>query len=194
MSVNNQTKSFLFTAVITLMLMTMALAFFTPYSTLAPLLLVPALAFMPLLRQKHIKQIKWTDEYSIGIEYIDQDHKKLLHLLNQFSIAYDYAQCEEFEREALEDLVSYTKYHFKREEKLMADYNYPGLIEHKEEHQAMIDTVEDYVKIYNKQGHDSLKQVTNLLEFWLINHIKESDKQYRDYLQALGADEFDNAA
>ena len=76
--------------------------------------------------------------------------------------------------------------------KLMEDYGYPGLAEHREEHQAMIDTVEDYVKIYNEQGHDSLKQVTNLLTFWLINHIKESDKQYRDYLQELGADEFDN--
>ena len=146
---------------------------------------------MPIIRQKHIKQIKWSDEYNIGIEYIDQDHKKLVHLLNQFSIAYDYAQCEDFEREALEDLVSYTKYHFKREEKLMADYNYPGLIEHQKEHQAMIDTVDDYVKIYKKEGHDSLKQVTNLLTYWLFNHIQESDKQYRDYLEEQGAEELD---
>ncbi|PKH86161.1 hemerythrin [Colwellia sp. Bg11-28] len=146
---------------------------------------------MPLIKQKHIKQIKWSKEYSIGIEYIDQDHKKLLHLLNQFSIAFDYAQCEEFEREALEELVSYTKYHFKREEKLMEDYGYPGLAEHQEEHQAMIDKVEEYVAIYNIEGHDSLKQVTNLLTYWLINHIQESDTQYRDYLVELGADEFD---
>ena len=97
----------------------------------------------------------------------------------------------EFEREALEDLVSYTKYHFKREEKLMEDYGYPGLVEHQVEHQAMIDKVEEYVTIYNREGHDSLKQVTNLLTYWLINHIQESDKQYRDYLIDISADEFD---
>jgi len=175
------------------MLATIVLALLPQFSHMTPWLLVPALLMMPFLRQKHIKQIKWSEEYNIGIDYIDEDHKKLLHLLNQFSIAYDYAQCEEFEREALTELVSYTKYHFKREEKLMEDYNYPKLAAHKEEHQAMIDIVEDYVQIYNKEGHDSLKQVTNLLEFWLINHIKESDKEYRNYLEELGADELDVA-
>jgi hemerythrin len=192
MIVNSHTKTVSYIIISSLILVSLLLSFLTNPVSPTPWLLLLTLCLMPLIRQKHIKQIKWSKEYSIGIEYIDQDHKKLLHLLNQFSIAYDYAQCEEFEREALEDLVSYTKYHFKREEKLMEDYGYPGLEEHQVEHQAMIDKVEEYVTIYNREGHDSLKQVTNLLTYWLINHIQESDKQYRDYLIELGADEFDN--
>lgn len=192
MIVNNRTKSVSFIVISTLILLSVILSFLTNPVSPTPWVLVMALCLMPLIKQSHIKQIKWSKEYNIGIEYIDQDHKKLLHLLNQFSIAYDYAQCEEFEREALEDLVSWTKYHFKREEKLMEDYGYPGLAAHKEEHQAMMDQVEEYVSIYNREGHDSLKQVTNLLTFWLINHIQESDTKYRDYLLELGADEFDS--
>jgi hemerythrin len=192
MIVNSHTKTVSYIIISSLILVSLLLSFLTNPVSPTPWLLLLTLCLMPLIRQKHIKQIKWSKEYSIGIEYIDQDHKKLLHLLNQFSIAYDYAQCEEFEREALEDLVSYTKYHFKREEKLMEDYGYPELEEHQVEHQAMIDKVEEYVTIYNREGHDSLKQVTNLLTYWLINHIQESDKQYRDYLIELGADEFDN--
>lgn len=192
MIVKNRTKTISYIVISSLILLSLILNFLTNPISPAPWLLLLTLCLMPIIRQKHIKQIKWSEKYSIGIEYIDQDHKKLLHLLNQFSIAYDYAQCEEFEREALDDLVSYTKYHFKREEKLMEDYGYPGLEEHQEEHQAMIDKVEEYVTIYNKEGHDSLKQVTNLLTFWLINHIQEADTQYRDYLITLGADEFDN--
>lgn len=189
MIVTNRTKTVSFIVISSLILLSVILSFLTNPVSPTPWVLVFALCMMPLIKQNHIKQIKWSEDYSIGIDYIDQDHKKLVHLLNQFSIAYDYAQCEEFEREALEDLVNYTKYHFKREEKLMADYGYPGLKEHQEEHQAMIDTVDDYVKIYNKEGHSSLKQVTNLLTFWLINHIQESDKQYRDYLEEQGAEE-----
>ncbi|PKG83777.1 hemerythrin [Colwellia sp. 75C3] len=192
MIVNNRTKSVSFIIISTLILLSVILSFLTNPVSPTPWVLVIALCLMPLIRQSHIKQIKWSKEYNIGIEYIDQDHKKLLHLLNQFSIAYDYAQCEEFEREALEDLVSWTKYHFKREEKLMEDYRYPGLVAHKEEHQAMMEQVEEYVSIYNREGHDSLKQVTNLLTFWLINHIQESDTKYRNYLLELGADEFDS--
>jgi len=189
--INNRAKSASFIIISILILLSVILSFLTNPVSPTPWVLIIALCMMPLIKQKHIKQIKWSKEYSIGIEYIDQDHKKLLHLLNQFSIAYDYAQCEEFEREALEELVSYTKYHFKREEKLMEDYGYPGFPEHQEEHQAMIDKVEEYVAIYNIEGHDSLKQVTNLLTYWLINHIQESDTKYRDYLVELGADEFD---
>ena len=191
MIINNRTKSISYIVITSLMVLAIILGLWSDLSNPSPWILVLAVLMMPIIRQKHIKQIKWSDEYNIGIEYIDQDHKKLVHLLNQFSIAYDYAQCEDFEREALTDLVSYTKYHFKREEKLMADYGYPGLVEHQKEHQAMIDTVDDYVKIYEKQGHDSLKQVTNLLTFWLFNHIQESDKQYRDYLEEQGAEELD---
>lgn len=160
----------------------------SPYAIILPI--VPALFLMPFLRQKHIKQIKWSKAYELGIDYIDDDHKKLMHLLNQFSIAYDYAQCEEFERDALTELVRYTKYHFRREEALMQEYGYPNLAAHKEEHKAMIDAVDGYVKIYHEQGHDSLKKVTNLLEFWLVNHIQEADKEYSDYLAQQGADVF----
>lgn len=192
MIIKNRTKSVSFYIITCLIISAITLGLLSDLTSPAPWVLLVALLMMPLIRQKHIKQIQWSEEYTIGIDYIDQDHKKLVHLLNQFSIAYDYAQCEDFEREALEDLVSYTRYHFKREEKLMADYNYPGLVEHQKEHQAMIDTVNDYVKIYNKEGHDSLKQVTNLLTFWLINHIQESDKQYRDYLAEQDADEINS--
>jgi hemerythrin len=189
--INNRVKSVSFIIISILILLAVMLSFLTNPISPTPWILIAALCMMPLIKQRHIKQIKWSKGYSIGIEYIDQDHKKLLHLLNQFSIAFDYAQCEEFEREALEELVSYTKYHFKREEKLMEDYGYPELPEHQEEHQAMIDKVEEYVDIYNVEGHNSLKQVTNLLTYWLINHIQESDTKYRDYLVELGADEFD---
>ena len=81
-------------AIASLIILSATLSFWANPLTPAPWVLVIALCLMPLIRQKHIKQIKWRDDYSIGIEYIDQDHKKLLHLLNQFSIAFDYAQCE----------------------------------------------------------------------------------------------------
>jgi hemerythrin len=40
----------------------------------------------------------------------------------------------------------------------------------------MMDTVDEYLKIYSKEGHNSLKQVTDFLAGWLINHIQESDQ------------------
>ncbi len=65
-------------------------------------------------KKNHSNQLQWQNEYTVGIKHIDDDHKKLISLLNQFSIAYDYAMSESFEKEALDELVSYTKYHFER--------------------------------------------------------------------------------
>ena len=55
----------------------------------------------------------------VGIDSIDQQHKKLISLINSLQTAVDYKAGAEFEREALDALVDYTKTHFSYEEGLM---------------------------------------------------------------------------
>ncbi len=83
-----------------------------------------------------------------------QEHKKLITILNQFSIAHDYAMSEEFEKGALDELVSYTKYHFDYEEKLMSENNYPDFEEHQSQHKNMIEQVNRFVKTHQKKGRE----------------------------------------
>ncbi|MEH6627976.1 MAG: bacteriohemerythrin [Motiliproteus sp.] len=128
----------------------------------------------------------WKDEYSVGIESIDKDHKKLLNLINQLQTASTNFTGEEFERNALDELVKYTKYHFVREEKMMEDNGYPQFAAHKKEHEAMVAEVVDRVSYYESNEEQAIDELLVYLKNWLINHISGTDQQYSGFLKGKG--------
>ncbi|MCW8962845.1 MAG: bacteriohemerythrin, partial [Gammaproteobacteria bacterium] len=106
-------------------------------------LLVAAVAATPYIYKKLTpsQYCEWKDEYSVGIDSIDQQHRKLLNLINQLQTAVNYSTGESFEQEALDELVDYTKTHFSYEEGLLEKYEYPGYEPHKAQHIEMINKV-----------------------------------------------------
>ncbi len=185
---NKRTKSFFYAMTIALIIVVIFLGFLSSFTNPISWALIAILLLIPVFYKKsdQSNQIKWKDEYSVGITHIDQDHKKLIKLLNQFTVAYDYDMSEDFEKKALEELINYTKYRFEREEKLMKENDFPDLIAHKAKHQEMIEEVERFVDLYNEKGHDSLKEISEYLTVWLISHINGTDKEYSQYLNERG--------
>jgi len=185
---NNRNKSFIYAAIVGLIIVAIFLGFLSSLTNPISWILIAVLILIPILYKKksNANQIQWKSEYSVGIKHIDDDHKKLISLLNQFSIAYDYAMSESFEKEALDELVSYTKYHFEREEVLLQEHNYPDFEAHKAQHQVMIAQVEKFVQLYQEKGHDALDEISSFLTDWLINHINGTDKQYSHHLNERG--------
>ena len=153
-----------------------------------PWILMVVLAVIVILynRKSGHDKLKWKDEYSVGIKQLDDDHKQLIILLNRFLTAYEYHTGEAFERGALKELLDYTKYHFDHEERLMEEHGYPGLAEHREQHESMIAVVGQFQKDYEMRGHEALQGVANYLYGWLINHINGTDKQYMPFLTGKG--------
>ncbi|MCB1758180.1 MAG: bacteriohemerythrin [Gammaproteobacteria bacterium] len=128
-------------------------------------------------------QVVWKESYSVGVGQLDDDHKRLIDLLNRFQVAFRYHTGEEFERKTLDELVDYTKYHFEREEQMMEAAGYPDLAAHKEIHRSMIDKVEGFREEYKQLGHEALDGVANYLSDWLIEHINVTDKHYGPYIK-----------
>jgi len=152
-------------------------------------LLVAFLVAIPFIHKRLTtrRYIEWQDSYSVGINSIDQQHKKLVNLINQLQTAVDYSTGEEFEREALDALVDYTKTHFGHEESLMQQYGYPGYEPHTGEHKKMIREVEALLAEYDKDPEQAIQRALNFLKEWLIDHINGTDKQYSSFLRDKGA-------
>jgi hemerythrin len=184
----NRSKSLLYAAIIGLIIVAIFLGFLSSITNPISWILIAVLALIPLVYKNTIQsnQMQWHDDYSVGIESLDNDHKKLINLLNQFTTAYDYAMSEDFEREALNDLIAYTKYHFEREEALLVEHSYADVEAHKKQHKAMIAQVEIFVTLYDEKGHDALSEVSSFLKQWLINHINGTDKEYTQCLTEHG--------
>jgi len=151
-------------------------------------LLVAMLVAVPFIYKKlsSRKYLEWKSEYSTGIDSIDQQHKKLVNLINQMQTAVDYSTGEEFEREALDELVSYTMTHFGYEEKLMEDNGYPGYEPHKAEHEKMVKQVDSVLSEYKQNPAQAMQHAHDFLRDWLINHINGIDKAYSSFLIGKG--------
>lgn len=185
---NKRSNALIFAALIGLIIVAIGLGFLMGIDNPIPWILIAVLALTPFAYGKlnKSKGIVWKEEYSVGIPSLDNDHKRLIFLLNQFKTAYDYDMSAEFERQALEQLVEYTRFHFTREEELMQQANYPDFEGHKKQHENMIAQVESFVELYRQQGHDSLNEVSDFLTNWLINHINGTDKQYTQHMLDKG--------
>ena len=151
-------------------------------------LLIAILVSIPFIHRKLTPRqyVKWKDKYSVGIDSIDSQHRKLLSLINQLQTAVYFSTGEEFERLALDELVDYTKTHFSYEEGLMEQHGYPDFEPHKEQHQQMISMVEKTLAGYQEDKDTAMRNAANFLKDWLINHINGTDKQYSAYLIGKG--------
>lgn len=128
----------------------------------------------------------WKEEYAVGIETIDQDHRRMLSLVNNLKAAALCRTGEAFERQILQELVDYTHYHFQREEKLMEEYGYPDLEGHKAQHDQMIIQVDTFMRRYEERGREALAEVVEYLKQWLLQHVNGTDKKFVPYLQEQG--------
>lgn len=185
---NNRSKSLIYAAIVGLIIVAIFLGFLSSITNPVSWILIAVLVLIPMFYKRTMKtnEVVWKEEYSVGIASLDNDHKKLISLLNQFTTAYDYAMSEEFEREALNDLINYTKYHFEREEQLLEQHDYADFAAHKAQHKKMIEQVTSFMDLYNDKGHDALNEISEFLSNWLINHINGTDKEYSELLIKKG--------
>jgi len=160
----------------------------TPLAWTVTLGLVALLILIPPLYRRFASTrfVEWKDEYSVGIPSIDDQHKRLLGLINQLQTAVDYQTDDAFTNEALGELVDYTRTHFVYEEKLMQDNGYPDFEAHRKEHEAMVEQVGHFLERYKQDRDATIEEVTGFLKNWLINHINGTDKEYSSYLIGKG--------
>ena len=120
------------------------------------------------------------EEYKIGVEQIDEQHKKLFELADKaYMLLKDELVIDKYDKivEILEELKEYTIFHFRSEEEYMQSIGYKRLFTQKIEHDNFIKELEnvDYSSIDAKQD-ESLVKILNFLNDWLIEHILKTDK------------------
>jgi len=126
--------------------------------------------------------IPWEDRYSVGNDYIDRQHQKLVDLINKLHKALRNGEGAEYTGSVLNDLAAYTRYHFSAEEGYLKQANYPGLEEHQAKHRKMTQQVRDLQQRF-ASGEQLTMEVMDFLKNWLMLHIMKTDKKYTPYLK-----------
>jgi hemerythrin len=128
---------------------------------------------------------EWSDEFSIGIEEINQEHRRLLDLLNELHDAVDAGSAREVLGKVLDELMRYVVYHFSHEEELFQRTNYPGAERHIRQHRDLTATAKKVYDDFQTSASETLpRQVLDFLKNWLVEHIMGSDRAFGVYFNA----------
>jgi hemerythrin len=128
----------------------------------------------------------WTKEMSVGVKVLDDDHKKLVGMLNRLNEGMLANKGRATLGEIFDELIDYTKTHFTREEGFLLESGYAEVDTHKKQHADLVMRVTDLQRRYNKGELTLTREVLNFLKDWLTYHIKGHDQQYGSHLNAKG--------
>ncbi len=127
--------------------------------------------------------IEWNDTLAVGIAEIDQQHRKLIELIQHLQ-SVDAHPDREFAlvEQALDEMVAYTMYHFGTEERLMEEYSYPQDVGHLAQHERFLSDVTNMMESFMAGSHVSAGDIGQYLGNWLIQHIQHTDQQLAAWL------------
>ena len=142
------------------------------------------------------KFFEWRNEWSLGIEIIDRQHRQLAEMFNKIVELYlnnggqtDSEQRSNQLHEQLNIFYEKVREHFNDEEGLMLKANYPGHTEHARDHLMLRAELKQYIRhIEQELDHINIGTLDSL-KVWFISHIISSDKEFADFLKVHSQDE-----
>jgi hemerythrin len=119
----------------------------------------------------------WYNKYSVNNEELDNHHKTLFNIFNKL-----YDNCLQVENvnclgPIIDELISYSNYHFTAEEQYMADKGYKDRDTHILMHRDFSLKALQMLQVDNKNDHELTKELIVYLGNWLLHHVLEEDKK-----------------
>lgn len=134
----------------------------------------------------------WKDDYKVGVDLIDEQHKELFRRLSAFI---EVVQNEEpwdgkldQVKETMIFMQEYVVTHFADEEVYQESIGYPEIEEHKLAHSKFKDSVDSYVEDFKSGGftEEKLQEFSGKLMTWLIMHVGHMDKKIGEFVRNQG--------
>ena len=130
-------------------------------------------------------QVVWNDSFNTDILMIDNQHRKLVQIMNELGTAMSAGRGREALCEALSGLFAYTKYHFEAEEKEMRANAYPEEEQHRKAHREFAERLSALNEKLKGGGFPVTVETMHFLSRWIQDHIMVQDKAFGRFLAGL---------
>ena len=132
-----------------------------------------------------VKDIVWGEILRVGVDEIDEDHRKLVNIFNLLNHAVMDGESPEYLAAILDELINCTVWHFSHEERLMLKHRYAGMEEHKAEHRELIMSASELKQAILHADKSTVNPQIESLERWLTEHIFATDMRLGSYLSQV---------
>lgn len=130
--------------------------------------------------------IQWLPEYSVGNKEIDEQHKMLFAMTNEFF----HQESKQAAIALFHNLSSYIDLHFESEENLLRQINYPDIEEHIKKHDELRDKFELIQQRLENYDVDLQHKIAMFLYNWLAKHILKTDMKFKSYAISIKESSF----
>ena len=133
--------------------------------------------------------LQWSDELSVGVPLIDQQHKELIRIAVLTLDAMKRNDGREYIDTVINKLREYTVFHFRYEEELMEDMLFPERAEHGQEHIRLKNEVKQFQRELYLHNAPSPQTIREFVKDWLITHILTFDRNLAKFIHDRGAED-----
>lgn len=128
----------------------------------------------------------WSEELSVGVKQIDDQHKALIQAVNDLFEACSEGKGRKKIADTMEFLQNYVVLHFGEEEKQQQHYGYPDYPNHKKLHADFVNSFLVYKKQLETEGPtiSLVAKFNSFVSNWLIYHISKEDKKIGQYIKS----------
>jgi len=124
----------------------------------------------------------WTEEMSVGIPAVDEDHQQFILLINDLNRAITKRDSASEIKQKLLLIIEDAERHFKQEETLFKEWQYPDTGQHERIHSQVITTLKVINNKFVPYGHDSeWMDVGVQVKKIIVDHILKEDMKYAEY-------------
>ena len=133
-----------------------------------------------------MEPIEWTESFSVGVALFDEQHRRLIAMLNRMIADPAADTRSETVADVLTDMTQYAQEHFKAEEDLMQAYGYPHLDEHKQQHLEFQEKAARLCFATVKGQASVPSELLAYLQNWLTRHILQTDMAFKPFFEQKG--------
>ncbi|MEO5331845.1 MAG: bacteriohemerythrin [Magnetococcus sp. YQC-5] len=128
----------------------------------------------------------WSDALLTGLRDVDDDHKKLVAMVNRIhKLIKESAGTEEVAK-IINELASYTQFHFAREEQWFERHGYPDRVAHKAIHDKLLVDVTVLMQKFAAGDFAAPMDLLTVAKAWLVNHIMKEDMSFAPFFKQKG--------
>lgn len=131
--------------------------------------------------------LEWRDDFTIGIEEVDHEHREMIGLINALYAALGDDRSSERVEGFLGEIYAGISAHFALEEKVMRARHYGSLTEHKSDHERLLDDLRD---LMDEQASGAIldeERFAARLAQWFSGHFGTHDVRLHRFLGTGGA-------
>jgi hemerythrin len=131
--------------------------------------------------------VKWSDDFATGIASIDEQHRMLFGMAEDYRSALDEGHGERVYDMLLDSLDAYARAHFSTEEACMIKHGCPAAAANAAAHEQFVVVLSGFQERYRRDGFDraEARDLVDTLDRWLSNHIARIDLRIKPYVPSL---------